>query len=194
MEAETRLPPHSPPRPAMIGHAYLPNQDGWMDRSCVSAKVPFHANSLQLAQSGAVHSIRRNIQVFVSLLTSASIFDRCNIRAHRYLPREAAPTLLSCTNGPLPHPPTLGEGIRRTRAPVWRRNSLFRNPKSSLAVTRLVCLCDHQASIEEADCGIGKTLGAGSYSVVKECVHIDTGRYYAAKGEDLLRAGREPES
>jgi len=27
----------------------------------------------------------------------------------------------------------------------------------------------------------GKTLGAGSYSVVKECVHIDTGRYYAAK-------------
>jgi calcium/calmodulin-dependent protein kinase I len=28
----------------------------------------------------------------------------------------------------------------------------------------------------------GKTLGAGSYSVVKECVHIDTGRYYAAKG------------
>ncbi|KAL4908066.1 hypothetical protein BDW74DRAFT_115436 [Aspergillus multicolor] len=27
----------------------------------------------------------------------------------------------------------------------------------------------------------GKTLGAGTYSVVKECVHIDTGNYYAAK-------------
>jgi calcium/calmodulin-dependent protein kinase I len=33
----------------------------------------------------------------------------------------------------------------------------------------------------------GKTLGAGSYSVVKECVHIDTGRYYAAKGVSIDR-------
>jgi hypothetical protein len=38
----------------------------------------------------------------------------------------------------------------------------------------------------------GKTLGAGSYSVVKECVHIDTGRYYAAKViNKRLMAGRE---
>ncbi|KAI9799022.1 MAG: hypothetical protein M1825_004918 [Sarcosagium campestre] len=38
----------------------------------------------------------------------------------------------------------------------------------------------------------GKTLGAGSYSVVKECVHIDTGRYYAAKViNKKLMAGRE---
>ncbi|CCU77318.1 calcium/calmodulin dependent protein kinase [Blumeria hordei DH14] len=28
---------------------------------------------------------------------------------------------------------------------------------------------------------IGKTLGSGSYSVVKECVHIETSRYYATK-------------
>jgi serine/threonine protein kinase len=35
-------------------------------------------------------------------------------------------------------------------------------------------------------------LGAGSYSVVKECVHIDTGRYYAAKViNKRLMAGRE---
>ena len=27
----------------------------------------------------------------------------------------------------------------------------------------------------------GKTIGAGDYSVMKECVHIDTGRYYCAK-------------
>jgi len=34
--------------------------------------------------------------------------------------------------------------------------------------------------------------GAGSYSVVKECVHIDTGRYYAAKViNKRLMAGRE---
>lgn len=38
----------------------------------------------------------------------------------------------------------------------------------------------------------GKTLGSGSYSVVKECVHIDTGRYYAAKIiNKRLMAGRE---
>lgn len=39
---------------------------------------------------------------------------------------------------------------------------------------------------------VGKTLGAGSYSTVKECVHIDTGRYYAAKViNKRLMAGRE---
>ncbi|KAI2631444.1 calcium/calmodulin-dependent protein kinase type I [Hypomontagnella submonticulosa] len=39
---------------------------------------------------------------------------------------------------------------------------------------------------------VGKTLGAGSYSVVKECVHIDTARYYAAKViNKRLMAGRE---
>lgn len=38
----------------------------------------------------------------------------------------------------------------------------------------------------------GKTLGAGSYSVVKECVHITTGRYYAAKViNKRLMTGRE---
>jgi len=38
----------------------------------------------------------------------------------------------------------------------------------------------------------GKQLGSGSYSVVKECVHIDTGRYYAAKViNKRLMAGRE---
>lgn len=38
----------------------------------------------------------------------------------------------------------------------------------------------------------GKTLGAGSYSVVKECVHIDTGHYYAAKViNKRMMAGRE---
>ncbi|KAF3923284.1 hypothetical protein ABW21_db0202128 [Orbilia brochopaga] len=38
----------------------------------------------------------------------------------------------------------------------------------------------------------GKTLGSGSYSVVRECVHIDTGRYYAAKIiNKKLMAGRE---
>jgi calcium/calmodulin-dependent protein kinase I len=38
----------------------------------------------------------------------------------------------------------------------------------------------------------GRTLGAGSYSVVKECVHIDTGRYYAAKViNKRMMAGRE---
>jgi hypothetical protein len=39
---------------------------------------------------------------------------------------------------------------------------------------------------------VGKVLGAGSYSVVKECIHIDTGRYYAAKViNKRLMAGRE---
>ena len=38
-----------------------------------------------------------------------------------------------------------------------------------------------QPQIQPCRYKTGKTLGAGSYSVVKECVHIDTGRYYAAK-------------
>jgi hypothetical protein len=39
---------------------------------------------------------------------------------------------------------------------------------------------------------MAKTLGSGSYSTVQECVHIDTGRYYAAKViNKWLMAGRE---
>jgi len=38
----------------------------------------------------------------------------------------------------------------------------------------------------------GKQLGTGSYSTVRECVHIETGRYYAAKViNKRLMAGRE---
>ncbi|KAF2239417.1 Ca/Cm-dependent protein kinase B [Viridothelium virens] len=49
-----------------------------------------------------------------------------------------------------------------------------------------------QTSIQPCRYKTGKTLGAGSYSVVKECVHIDTGRYYAAKViNKRLMAGRE---
>ncbi|EHA48443.1 hypothetical protein MCOR27_001291 [Pyricularia oryzae] len=49
-----------------------------------------------------------------------------------------------------------------------------------------------QGQIQPCRYKVGKTLGAGSYSVVKECVHIDTGRYYAAKViNKRLMAGRE---
>ena len=49
-----------------------------------------------------------------------------------------------------------------------------------------------QAQVQACRYKTGKTLGAGSYSVVKECVHIDTGRYYAAKViNKRLMAGRE---
>ncbi|KAK4664943.1 Calcium/calmodulin-dependent protein kinase type I [Podospora pseudopauciseta] len=49
-----------------------------------------------------------------------------------------------------------------------------------------------QPNIQPCQYKVGKTLGAGSYSVVKECVHIDTGRYYAAKViNKRLMAGRE---
>lgn len=48
------------------------------------------------------------------------------------------------------------------------------------------------AQVQPCRYKVGKTLGAGSYSVVKECVHIDTGRYYAAKViNKRLMAGRE---
>lgn len=47
-------------------------------------------------------------------------------------------------------------------------------------------------SIQPCRYKTGKTLGAGSYSVVKECVHIDSGRYYAAKViNKRMMAGRE---
>ncbi|KAK5173103.1 Calcium/calmodulin-dependent protein kinase type I [Saxophila tyrrhenica] len=49
-----------------------------------------------------------------------------------------------------------------------------------------------QAQVQPCRYKTGKTLGAGSYSVVKECVHVDTGRYYAAKViNKRLMAGRE---
>ncbi|KAJ5095596.1 Calcium/calmodulin-dependent protein kinase cmkB [Penicillium alfredii] len=49
-----------------------------------------------------------------------------------------------------------------------------------------------QRPVEPCRYKTGKTLGAGSYSVVKECVHIDTARYYAAKViNKRLMAGRE---
>ena len=49
-----------------------------------------------------------------------------------------------------------------------------------------------QPQIQPCRYKTGKTLGAGSYSVVKECVHIDTGRYYAAKViNKRMMAGRE---
>ncbi|KAK5016175.1 Calcium/calmodulin-dependent protein kinase type I [Cryomyces antarcticus] len=53
-------------------------------------------------------------------------------------------------------------------------------------------MASQQAQIQPCRYKTGKTLGAGSYSVVKECVHIDTGRYYAAKViNKRLMAGRE---
>ncbi|KAL1835992.1 hypothetical protein VTJ49DRAFT_5705 [Mycothermus thermophilus] len=49
-----------------------------------------------------------------------------------------------------------------------------------------------QPQIQPCRYKVGKVLGAGSYSVVKECIHIDTGRYYAAKViNKRLMAGRE---
>lgn len=49
-----------------------------------------------------------------------------------------------------------------------------------------------QPQVQPCRYKVGKTLGAGSYSVVKECVHIDTGRCYAAKViNKRLMAGRE---
>lgn len=49
-----------------------------------------------------------------------------------------------------------------------------------------------QAQVQPCRYKTGKTLGAGSYSVVKECVHIETGRYYAAKViNKRLMQGRE---
>jgi calcium/calmodulin-dependent protein kinase I len=48
------------------------------------------------------------------------------------------------------------------------------------------------ATLQQCRYKIGKTLGAGSYSVVKEVVHIDTNRYYAAKViNKRLMVGRE---
>ncbi|KAI9749718.1 MAG: T-complex protein 1 subunit eta [Chaenotheca gracillima] len=51
---------------------------------------------------------------------------------------------------------------------------------------------DGKPQIQACRYKTGKTLGAGSYSVVKECVHIETGRYYASKIiNKRLMAGRE---
>jgi calcium/calmodulin-dependent protein kinase I len=58
--------------------------------------------------------------------------------------------------------------------------------------TQPYTMAQPQAQVQPCRYKTGKTLGAGSYSVVKECVHIDTGRYYAAKViNKRLMAGRE---
>jgi calcium/calmodulin-dependent protein kinase I len=50
----------------------------------------------------------------------------------------------------------------------------------------------HHPPVQPCRYKTGKALGSGSYSVVKECVHIDTGRYYACKViNKRLMAGRE---
>lgn len=66
------------------------------------------------------------------------------------------------------------------------QNGHMRNPSAQSPQAQA------QAQIQPCRYKTGKTLGAGSYSVVKECVHIDTGRYYAAKViNKRLMAGRE---
>lgn len=51
---------------------------------------------------------------------------------------------------------------------------------------------DGRPTIQACRYKTGKTLGKGSYSTVKECVHIETGRYYAAKViNKRLMEGRE---
>ncbi|KAI9830202.1 MAG: hypothetical protein M1826_005004 [Phylliscum demangeonii] len=61
-----------------------------------------------------------------------------------------------------------------------------------MEAARYGSLATSKTQIQPCRYKTGKTLGAGSYSVVKECVHIDTGRYYAAKViNKRLMAGRE---
>ena len=50
----------------------------------------------------------------------------------------------------------------------------------------------HKPQVQPCRYKTGKQLGTGSYSTVRECVHIETGRYYAAKViNKRLMAGRE---
>lgn len=63
---------------------------------------------------------------------------------------------------------------------------------SATASRATVANTTQQPQVQPCRYKTGKTLGAGSYSVVKECVHIDTGRYFAAKViNKRLMAGRE---
>jgi serine/threonine protein kinase len=72
---------------------------------------------------------------------------------------------------------------------------LFQRPGDAIAVSMASGAGNGQPAqpqVQPCRYKVGKTLGAGSYSVVKECVHIDTGRYYAAKViNKRLMAGRE---
>ena len=51
---------------------------------------------------------------------------------------------------------------------------------------------DIKTAIQPCKYKTGKTIGAGEHSVVKECVHLETGEYYAAKVINKRQmAGRE---
>ena len=80
------------------------------------------------------------------------------------------------------HVPTVHHNRKphtRSRPPLW-------------ALLHCLIMAAPTAHVQPCRYKTGKTLGAGSYSVVKECVHIDTGRYYAAKViNKRLMAGRE---
>lgn len=115
-------------------------------------------------------------------------------------PEHRPPSLLPCR--PFPHNP-------RTHHQPKADNSLYLSPllcrrlqaaHYSLSVHH--SLHTHkmaapqprpvQPQVQPCRYKTGKTLGAGSYSVVKECVHIETGRYYAAKViNKRLMQGRE---
>lgn len=56
----------------------------------------------------------------------------------------------------------------------------------------LTSIPTQQPIIQPCPYKTGRVLGEGTYSVVKECVHIQTGRYYAAKViNKRLMVGRE---
>lgn len=88
------------------------------------------------------------------------------------------------------HPPPLPLTIPIER-PLQKTNKIL-SRKMATAVQQPGADGRQQPQIQPCRYKVGKTLGAGSYSVVKECVHIDTGRYYAAKViNKRLMAGRE---
>jgi hypothetical protein len=82
---------------------------------------------------------------------------------------------------------------RLSKRRLYQKIGVFlRNTKKSTMASNGGSGAQTQAQVQPCRYKTGKTLGAGSYSVVKECVHIDTGRYYAAKViNKRLMAGRE---
>lgn len=103
----------------------------------------------------------------------------------KLLPRPPSPTalLVSCSTPPRARPGCLSSAPLHCPLRI-----LVRGPSPP----RIPMAQAQRPQVQPCRYKTGKTLGAGSYSVVKECVHIDTGRYYAAKViNKRLMAGRE---
>ena len=104
------------------------------------------------------------------------------------------PVAFTCRLHPSPPPVAITRRLHLSPSPVasTRRPELRISMSTPSTNAADATVPPPKPQVQPCRYKTGKTLGSGSYSTVRECVHIDTGRYYAAKViNKRLMAGRE---